>query len=107
MPEKETSSRQTLFVKKWLEDPMLNICFIEVKGDITSAKSKVCRTVFKLFTMVKSALKHHSDGKKHQSEVKKMKTFFFPVKQQIRYPHQFLPNQLNNVKVVVFILPKQ
>ena len=63
MPEKQTSSRQTFFVKKWLEDPELNIWLSEVKGDTSSVKSKVCRTVFKLFTMGKSTLKDHSDGK--------------------------------------------
>ena len=76
MSEKEANSRQTFFVKKWLEDPELNIWLGEVKGDTTSAKCKVCRTVFKLSTMGNSALKDHSDGKKQQSEVKKIKTFF-------------------------------
>ena len=47
MPEKQTRSRQTFFVKKWLEDPELNIWLSEVKGDTASVKSKVCRTVFK------------------------------------------------------------
>ena len=79
MSKKETNSRQTFFVKKWLEDPELNIWLSEVKGDTTtSANCKVCRTVFKLSTMDKSALKDYSDGKK-QSEVKKIKTFFLPV----------------------------
>ena len=66
-------------MKKWLEDPELNVWLSEVKGDTTtSANCKVCRTVFKLSTMGKSALKDYSDGKK-QSEVKKIKTFFLPV----------------------------
>ena len=76
MSEKETNNRQTFFVKKWLEEPVLNIWLHEFKGDATSTKYKICRTISKLSTMGKSALKDHSDGKKHQSEVKKMKTFF-------------------------------
>ena len=58
-------------MKKLLQDPELNIWPGEVKGDTTSAKCKICRTVFKLSTMGKSPLKDHSDGK--------MKTFFLPV----------------------------
>ena len=65
MSEKETSSTQTFFLKKWLEDLELNTWLSEVKGDKASAKCKVCRTtVFKLSTMGKSALKDHSGGKK-------------------------------------------
>ena len=63
-------------MKKWLKDPVLNIGLNEFKGDATGAKCKICRTVFKLSTKSKSALKDHSDRKKHQSEVKKMETFF-------------------------------
>ena len=88
--------RQTFFMKKWLEHPKLNIWLSEVKGDTTSAKFRVSRTVFKLSTMGKSALKDHSDRKKHQSEVKKIKTFFLLV-DKARYPHQFLPNQLSKI----------
>ena len=51
-------------MKKLLQDPELNIWPGEVKGDTTSAKCKICRTVFKLSTMGKSPLKDHSDGKK-------------------------------------------
>ena len=69
MSEKEANSRQTSFVKKQLENAELNIWLGEVKGD----------TIFKLSTMGKSALKDHSDEKKQQSEVKKIKTFFLPV----------------------------
>ena len=47
MSEKETNSRQTFFMKKWLEDPELNIWLTEVKEDTTSAKCKVCRIVSK------------------------------------------------------------
>ena len=50
----------------------------EVKSDKISAKCKVCRTLFKLSAMCKSALMDYSDAKK-QSVVKKMKTFFLPV----------------------------
>lgn len=64
MSEKEANSRQTSFVKKWLENAELNIWHSKVKGD----------TIFKLSTMGKSALKDHSDEKKQQSEVKKIKT---------------------------------
>ena len=78
MSEKETNSRQTFFMKKWLEDPELNIWLTEVKEDTTSAKCKVCRIVSKWPTMGKSALMDHSYGKKHQSEVKKMKSFSLP-----------------------------
>ena len=46
----------------------------EVKSDKISAKCKVCRTLFKLSAMCKSALMDYSDAKK-QSVVKKMKTF--------------------------------
>ena len=66
-------------MKKLLQDPELNIWPGEVKGDTTSAKCEICKTVFKLSTLGKSALKDHSDGKKDLSEVKKMKTFFLPV----------------------------
>ena len=66
-------------MKKLLQDPELNIWPGEVKGDTTSAKCEICRTVLKLSTLGKSALKDHSDGKKDLSEVKKMKTFFLPV----------------------------
>ena len=66
-------------MKKWLEDPRLNIWFGQFKGDATIAKCKVCRTIFKLCAMVKWSLKDHSGGKKHQPEVRKMKTFFLPV----------------------------
>ena len=45
----------------------------EVKSDKISAKCKVCRTLFKLSAMCKSALMDYSDAKK-QSVVKKMKT---------------------------------
>ena len=79
MPEKETNSRQSFFMKKCLENPELNIRLSEVKGDTTSAECKVSRTAFKLSTVGKPAFKNHSDGKKHRSEVKKMKSFFSPV----------------------------
>ena len=46
-------------MKKWLEHPKLNIWLNEVKEDTTSAKCRVSRTVFKLSTMGKSALKDH------------------------------------------------
>ena len=63
MSEKETISRQTFFVKKWVEHPELNIWLNEVKGDAVNTKCKVCRTVFKLSAVGKSASKDHSDWK--------------------------------------------
>ena len=63
-------------MKKLIEGHELNIWISEVKGDTTSTKFKLCRTIFKLSTMIKSSLKNYSDGKKRQSEVKKTKIIF-------------------------------
>ena len=71
MSEKEINSRETFFVKKCLEGPGLNIWLNEVKRDTTSAKCKLCRTVFKLSAMSKSALMDHSDGKNIKSRKRK------------------------------------
>ena len=47
MSEKETNGRHTSFLKKWLEDPELNIWLSEVKGDTKSGKCTICKSALK------------------------------------------------------------
>ena len=87
----KTRSKQTYFDQTWLVDEEFGEWVVEVKGDNTKYRCKVCRKTNEPSNMGKRALTDHQDGKTHDEKVKKVRNFFTSGKKKKQTEEQMQP----------------